>query len=75
MLAKFAELGAFGAVVPPEYEGAGMINSQMARLAEVVGSHDLGLGVVMGAHQVGVARSVMPNGRSLADVLSCLNVF
>lgn len=51
VLAKFAELGAFGAVVPPEYEGAGMINSQMARLAEVVGSHDLGLGVVMGAHQ------------------------
>ncbi|RCN26767.1 hypothetical protein ANCCAN_27506 [Ancylostoma caninum] len=51
VLAQFAELGAFGALVPPEYEGAGMNNSQMARLAEIVGAHDLGLGVVMGAHQ------------------------
>uniref|UniRef100_A0A0K0D3E4 Very long-chain specific acyl-CoA dehydrogenase, mitochondrial n=1 Tax=Angiostrongylus cantonensis TaxID=6313 RepID=A0A0K0D3E4_ANGCA len=51
VLAQFAALGAFGAVVPPEYEGAGMNNSQMARLAEIVGAHDLALGVVMGAHQ------------------------
>ncbi|KJH49453.1 acyl-CoA dehydrogenase family member 9 [Dictyocaulus viviparus] len=51
VLAQFAELGAFGAVVPTEYEGAGMNNSQMARLAEIVGAHDLSLGVVMGAHQ------------------------
>ncbi|KIH65240.1 member 9, family protein, acyl-CoA dehydrogenase family [Ancylostoma duodenale] len=51
VLAQFAELGAFGALVPPEYEGAGMNNSQMAKLAEIVGAHDLGLGVVMGAHQ------------------------
>lgn len=29
-----------------------MNNTQMARLAEIVGSHDLGLGVIMGAHQV-----------------------
>ncbi|GMT15214.1 hypothetical protein PFISCL1PPCAC_6511 [Pristionchus fissidentatus] len=50
-LKQFAELGAFGALVPPEYEGAGMNNTQMARLAEIVGSHDLGLGVIMGAHQ------------------------
>ncbi|KAK0393344.1 hypothetical protein QR680_000161 [Steinernema hermaphroditum] len=51
VLAQFAEYGAFGALVPEEYEGAGLNNTQMARLAEVVGSHDLGLGVVMGAHQ------------------------
>ncbi|KAK6733561.1 hypothetical protein RB195_017359 [Necator americanus] len=51
VLKQFAELGALGAVVPPEYEGAGMNNSQLARLAEIVGAHDLGLGVVMGAHQ------------------------
>lgn len=51
VLHKFAELGGFGVVVPPEYEGAGMSNSQMARLAEVVGAHDLGFSVVMGAHQ------------------------
>lgn len=52
MLSQFAELGAFGAVVPEEYEGAGMNNTQMARLAEIVGANDLALGVVMGAHQV-----------------------
>lgn len=52
VLAQFAELGAFGALVPEKYEGAGMNNSQMARLAEIVGAYDLGLGVVMGAHQV-----------------------
>ncbi|KAJ1349803.1 hypothetical protein KIN20_005457 [Parelaphostrongylus tenuis] len=51
VLTQFAELGAFGAVVPPEYEGAGLNNTQMARLAEIVGAHDLSLGVVMGAHQ------------------------
>ncbi|KAE9547377.1 hypothetical protein FO519_009411 [Halicephalobus sp. NKZ332] len=51
VLAQFAEIGAFGALVPEEYEGAGMNNTQMARLAEVVGANDLGLGVVMGAHQ------------------------
>ncbi|PAV74321.1 hypothetical protein WR25_13830 isoform B [Diploscapter pachys] len=51
VLNKFAELGAFGALVPPEYEGAGLNNSQMAKLAEIVGAYDLGLGVVMGAHQ------------------------
>ncbi|KAI6196689.1 hypothetical protein M3Y94_01138400 [Aphelenchoides besseyi] len=50
-LKQFAELGAFGAVVPEEYEGAGLNNTQMGRLAELVGAHDLGLGVVMGAHQ------------------------
>ncbi|KAK6039103.1 acyl-CoA dehydrogenase, middle domain protein [Cooperia oncophora] len=51
VLKQFGELGGFGAVVPPEYEGAGMCNSQMAKLAETIGAHDLGFGVVMGAHQ------------------------
>ncbi|CAJ0931885.1 unnamed protein product, partial [Mesorhabditis belari] len=51
VLRQFGELGAFGALVPVEYEGAGLNNSQMARLAEIVGAHDLGLGVTMGAHQ------------------------
>lgn len=52
VLNRFAELGAFGCVVPPEYEGAGLNNTQMARLAEIIGQNDLSLGVVMGAHQV-----------------------
>lgn len=52
LLTKFAELGAFGALVPEQFEGAGLNNVQMARLAEVVGANDLSLAVVMGAHQV-----------------------
>ena len=36
---------------PPCFSGAGLNNSQMAKLAEIVGAYDLGLGVVMGAHQ------------------------
>uniref|UniRef100_A0A0N4ZFX0 Very long-chain specific acyl-CoA dehydrogenase, mitochondrial n=1 Tax=Parastrongyloides trichosuri TaxID=131310 RepID=A0A0N4ZFX0_PARTI len=50
-LKQFGELGAFGVLVPEEYEGAGMNNTQMGRLAELVGSYDLALGVCMGAHQ------------------------
>ncbi|CEF67376.1 Acyl-CoA oxidase/dehydrogenase, central domain and Acyl-CoA dehydrogenase/oxidase C-terminal domain and Acyl-CoA dehydrogenase/oxidase, N-terminal and middle domain and Acyl-CoA dehydrogenase/oxidase, N-terminal domain-containing protein [Strongyloides ratti] len=50
-LDEFAELGAFGVLVPEEYGGAGMNNTQMGRLAELVGSYDLALGVIMGAHQ------------------------
>lgn len=52
MLNQFAELGALGACVPEEFNGAGLNNTQMARLAEMVGANDLGLGVVMAAHQV-----------------------
>lgn len=44
VLSQFAELGAFGAVVPEEYSGAGLNNTQLARLAEIVGANDLGLG-------------------------------
>uniref|UniRef100_A0A914X7Y4 Very long-chain specific acyl-CoA dehydrogenase, mitochondrial n=1 Tax=Plectus sambesii TaxID=2011161 RepID=A0A914X7Y4_9BILA len=51
VLRQFGELGALGAVVPVEYEGAGLNNTQMARLAEIVGANDLAMGVVMGAHQ------------------------
>uniref|UniRef100_F1L0V7 Very long-chain specific acyl-CoA dehydrogenase, mitochondrial n=1 Tax=Ascaris suum TaxID=6253 RepID=F1L0V7_ASCSU len=51
LLMKFSELGAFGALVPEQFEGAGLNNVQMARLAEVVGANDLSLAVVMGAHQ------------------------
>ncbi|KAK5978148.1 Very long-chain specific acyl-CoA dehydrogenase [Trichostrongylus colubriformis] len=51
VLEKFGELGGYGILVPQEYGGAGMCNSQMARLAETIGAHDLGFGIVMGAHQ------------------------
>jgi len=45
------ELGAFGLQVPAELDGVGLSNTQYARLVEVVGGHDLGVGIVLGAHQ------------------------
>lgn len=50
-LKEFAELGVFGMVVPEEYEGGGMGNIEMARVAECIGHYDLSIGVVMAAHQ------------------------
>lgn len=32
--------------------GLGLTNTQYARLVEIVGAHDLALGIVLGAHQV-----------------------
>ncbi|XP_063218815.1 very long-chain specific acyl-CoA dehydrogenase, mitochondrial [Bacillus rossius redtenbacheri] len=45
------ELGAFGLQVPQELGGLGLSNTQYARLVEVVGAHDLGVGITLGAHQ------------------------
>ncbi|TKC42469.1 hypothetical protein EI555_006265 [Monodon monoceros] len=45
------ELGAFGLQVPSELGGVGLCNTQYARLVEIVGMHDLGLAIVLGAHQ------------------------
>ncbi|XP_060596505.1 very long-chain specific acyl-CoA dehydrogenase, mitochondrial-like [Ruditapes philippinarum] len=44
-------LGAFGLQVPTELDGVGLTNTQYARLVEIVGAHDLGVGIVLGAHQ------------------------
>lgn len=46
-----AEMGAYGMQVPEQYGGLGLSNTQYARLTEVVGAHDLGVGVHLGAHQ------------------------
>ncbi|KAL3994288.1 Acyl-CoA dehydrogenase C-terminal domain family protein [Acanthocheilonema viteae] len=51
ILSKFAEIGAFGALIPEEYNGAGLNNTQLACIAEVIGESDLSLAVVLGAHQ------------------------
>jgi very long chain acyl-CoA dehydrogenase len=51
------ELGAFGLQVPSEYNGLGLNNTQYARLVEIVGSHDLGVGITLGAHQVFIFRA------------------
>ncbi|XP_054268375.1 very long-chain specific acyl-CoA dehydrogenase, mitochondrial [Macrosteles quadrilineatus] len=45
------ELGAFALQVPNELGGLGLCNTQYARLVEIVGSHDLGVGITLGAHQ------------------------
>lgn len=45
------EMGAFGLQAPIEYDGVGLNNTQYARMVEIVGSHDLGVGIVLGAHQ------------------------
>ncbi|XP_007521821.1 very long-chain specific acyl-CoA dehydrogenase, mitochondrial isoform X2 [Erinaceus europaeus] len=45
------ELGAFGLQVPSDLGGVGLCNTQYARLVEIVGTHDLGVGITLGAHQ------------------------
>ncbi|KAI8770611.1 very long-chain specific acyl-CoA dehydrogenase, mitochondrial [Biomphalaria glabrata] len=60
------EMGAFGLQVPQELGtsalifnmsdhvslgGLGLTNTQYARLVEIVGAHDLGVGITLGAHQ------------------------
>uniref|UniRef100_A0A646QHH3 Very long-chain specific acyl-CoA dehydrogenase, mitochondrial n=1 Tax=Hemiscolopendra marginata TaxID=943146 RepID=A0A646QHH3_9MYRI len=45
------DLGAFGLQVPVELSGIGLSNTQYARMVEVVGAHDLGVGIFLGAHQ------------------------
>ncbi|EFA11043.1 very long-chain specific acyl-CoA dehydrogenase, mitochondrial [Tribolium castaneum] len=45
------ELGAFGLQVPQDLGGLGLTNTQYARLVEIVGAYDLGVGITLGAHQ------------------------
>ncbi|CAB3373406.1 Hypothetical predicted protein [Cloeon dipterum] len=45
------ELGAFGLQVPTELNGVGLSNTQYARMVEIVGANDLGVGITLGAHQ------------------------
>lgn len=45
------DLGAFGFQVPEEYGGMGCNNSQYARMTEIIGINDLGVGICLGAHQ------------------------
>ncbi|NWI11656.1 ACADV protein, partial [Crypturellus soui] len=50
-LAGLKDLGAFGLQVPVELGGTGLKNSQYAGIVEVVGLHDLGVAITLGAHQ------------------------
>jgi len=50
-VAQLAAMGAFGMQTPEEYEGAGLSNTGYARMVEVVGGADLGVGILLGASQ------------------------
>lgn len=50
-MAALWELGAFGLQVPAEFGGLGLGNTQYARMVEIVGAHDLAVGIALGAHQ------------------------
>ena len=49
---QLREMGAFGLQVPAELSGVGLTNTQYARMVELVGGYDLGIGICLGAHQV-----------------------
>lgn len=49
---QLREMGAFGLQVPSELSGVGLTNTQYARMVELVGGYDLGIGICLGAHQV-----------------------
>ncbi|KAL5285200.1 ACADVL family protein [Megaselia abdita] len=48
---QMQELGIYGMQPAEEYGGLGLNNTQNARLCQIVGEHDLGLGIHIGAHQ------------------------
>lgn len=48
---QLKEMGAFGLQVPTEYNGLALTNTQCTRLNQIVGAHDLGIGICLGAHQ------------------------
>lgn len=45
------ELGAFCLQVPQKYGGMGLTNTQYSRCVEICGYHDLGISIILGAHQ------------------------
>jgi len=52
IMAQLKDLGAFGLQVPTQYNGLGLNNTQYAKMVEIVGGYDLGVGIMLGAHQV-----------------------
>lgn len=49
--AALGEMGAFGLQVSPELGGVGLSATGYARMVEIVGAADLGVGIYLGAHQ------------------------
>jgi alkylation response protein AidB-like acyl-CoA dehydrogenase len=54
IVSQLCEMGAFGLQVPADLSGVGLTNTQYARVVQIVGGYDLGVGIFLGAHQVGV---------------------
>lgn len=63
------EMGAFGLQVPTDLSGLGLNNTQYARLVEIVGAHDLGVGITLGAHQSIGFKVRCLNGRHFVTAL------
>ncbi|GBM24915.1 Very long-chain specific acyl-CoA dehydrogenase, mitochondrial [Araneus ventricosus] len=51
LIKQLGELSVLGLQVPEEFGGLGMNNTQYGRMVELVGRHDLSLGITIGAHQ------------------------
>ena len=51
IFSQLREMGAFGLQVPSDLGGVGLTNTQYARMVEIVGGYDLGIGIALGAHQ------------------------
>lgn len=51
-MAQLKDMGGLGIQIPTDYNGLGLNNTQYSRLGEIIGANDLGLGIMLGAHQV-----------------------
>lgn len=52
LLKLLQDHGAYGLQAPEELNGSGLCNTEYARLVNIIGMHDLAVGVHLGAHQV-----------------------
>lgn len=55
------DIGCFGAIIPIEYDGAGLNSTQSLCLGEIAGQYDLGLSITLGVHGIGL-RAIILNG-------------
>ena len=51
--------------VPAEYGGIGLTNTQYARVGEIMGACDLGLGIYVGAHQSIGFKGILIGGENI----------
>ena len=58
IMEQLSDMGAFGLQVSTDFSGIGLNNTQYARMVEIVGGYDLGIGICLGAHQVNIQRLI-----------------